>query len=106
MAKDISDTTSGSTGRLVAPPKGAVRTKILEEMRRNPKGDWTVSDVEKACNQIGLKCNPPSRGSHYKVSSKHCSGILTIPARKPIKPVYIKNFIGLADAHLKKAGEE
>ncbi|MFD1704469.1 hypothetical protein ACFSCV_15785 [Methylopila henanensis] len=81
-------------------PPIQIECRELADMRANPKGDWQVRDVEKLCNQIGLSCNPPTRGSHIKVRSKHLSGILTIPAHKPIKPPYIRKLTALAMAHL------
>jgi hypothetical protein len=67
------------------------RPDLLAQMRRNPAGDWTIADVERACRQAGVGCVPPTGGgSHYKVSHPSQAEILTIPARKPVKPIYIK----------------
>lgn len=38
-----------------------------------------------------------------KVFSNHLDGVLTIPAHKPIKPVYIRHVAALASAHLAAA---
>ena len=70
-------------------------------MRDNPAADWRIADVEKLCRQAGLTCSPPSGGSHYKVVSRFLAAILTIPARKPIKTVYIKRLVTMVDTHLK-----
>lgn len=32
---------------------------MLDRMRRNPAGDWTVADVEKVCAQHGVRCTAP-----------------------------------------------
>jgi hypothetical protein len=70
------------------------RGYTFEDMRRNPRDDWTIKDVERLCRENGLACTPPrGGGSHYKVSGHGTT--LTIPARRPIKPVYIKAFVGL-----------
>ncbi|MDB5572357.1 MAG: hypothetical protein JWN93_3540 [Hyphomicrobiales bacterium] len=82
-----------------APPP----SKALEALRENPKADWTINDLRRICDQIGLLCASPSRGSHYKMSSRYVAAILTVPARRPIKPVYIKLFVSLAQAHLAAA---
>lgn len=59
-------------------------------MARNPKGDWTIDDVQAACSFFGIDCRPPrGGGSHYVVSHPDVEQILTIPAHRPIKPVYI-----------------
>ena len=68
--------------------------KLLDEMRRNPRGDWTIADVERLCREHNLRCTPPSGGgSHYKVSHGSLSAIMTIPRRRPIKPVYIRKLV-------------
>jgi hypothetical protein len=37
---------------------------LLEQMRRNPLGDWTISDVEKVCRAYGLWFRAGSGTSH------------------------------------------
>lgn len=89
------------------PPSALPMCKVLEKMRANPKADWQISDVEALCWEIGLECKPPrGGGSHYKVFSPHLEGMLTIPAKKPILPVYIRNLVGLADSHRRAATGE
>lgn len=73
--------------------------KLLEEMRNNARGDWTIPDCEKLCKQVGLEFKPPRRGSHFKAFSEHLDGMLTIPAHKPIKAPYVRKLVALADAH-------
>lgn len=80
--------------------------KKLEQMRENPVGDWSISDIGAICKKIGMELKPPKRGSHYKVYSELTLGPLTIPARRPLKVVYIKEFLKLCDAHIAKLSEE
>jgi hypothetical protein len=75
-------------------------------MRKNFNDDWKIANIEKVCKDIGLTCSPPSRGSHYKISSPKLDGILPIPARRPVKAPYIRLFVGLCDAHITKVTEE
>lgn len=63
---------------------------LLERMRSNPAGDWTIADIEKLCRRHGITCRPPAGGSHFKISHDRVTEILTIPARRPIKPKYIR----------------
>jgi len=71
----------------------------LEKMRANPAANWTIADVEKACQQFGMRCVPPSgAGSHYKLSHSSRSEILTVPSRRPIKPIYIRKLVQFIDA--------
>jgi hypothetical protein len=70
----------------------------LERMRVNPAGDWTVQDVEAVCREHGVSCSPPrGGGSHWKVSHPSQRDILTIPARRPIKPIYIRKLVRFID---------
>jgi hypothetical protein len=66
----------------------------LEQMRQNPAGGWRIGDVVKVCTDAGATCSPPrGGGSHYKVSKIGKREILTIPSRRPIKPIYIRKLI-------------
>jgi hypothetical protein len=65
----------------------------LSQMRLNPTGDWTIADVEAVCRQHGASCTPPTGGSHYKISHPSRLEKLTVPYRKPIKPVYIRKLV-------------
>ena len=72
------------------------RIDLYARMRANPFGDWTMKDVESVCRANGFTCRPPTGGgSHFKVSHLDFRDILTIPARRPIKPVYIRKLVGM-----------
>jgi len=78
--------------------------KRFERMAGNPKGDWRIEDIEVAAEAHGCTCDPPSGGgSHYTVSRPGVAEILTIPARKPIKPVYIRLFVDYIKRHAAEA---
>ncbi len=63
-------------------------------MALNPKADWRISDIETVCRRFEITCKPPSGGgSHYSLSHPTAVEILTIPARRPIKPVYIRQLV-------------
>ena len=73
--------------------------KRLEELRSNPAGDWQIKDVALVCKGFGIELRAPrSGGSHYKVTHQSQHEILTIPARRPIKLVYIRRFVQFVDA--------
>lgn len=73
--------------------------KLLRAMRRNPAGDWSIADVRRLCDGLGWACLPPSGGgSHWKVVIPGSEAILTIPARRPIKPVYVRMLMAYAEA--------
>jgi hypothetical protein len=70
---------------------------LLERMRANPRADWTIADVERLCRASALRITPPRHGSHYKVRDPRGGPILTIPAHRPIRPVYIRQLVQIAD---------
>jgi hypothetical protein len=71
-----------------------VASDLFQRMKRNPAGDWSIRDVEQLCEEFRASCRPPSGGgSHYKVSHVSHHEILTVPFRRPIKPVYIRKLI-------------
>jgi hypothetical protein len=72
---------------------------LLHRMRRHPAGDWTIRDVEALCRQYMILCEPPrGGGSHYKVAHKMMVEKLTIPYKRPIKPVYIRKLVAFVEA--------
>ena len=75
----------------------AAADKLLEAMRTNPR-DWRIADVERLCAGFDIACTPPRKGSHYKVAHAAVSAILTIPAHRPIKPVYIRDLVAFVGA--------
>lgn len=79
----------------------APKQSLLEQMRSNPRGDWQIDDVKKLCRQNGLIVSQPGGGSHFVISSSYVMGHQTVPARRPIKPIYIRQVVGLCDAHLR-----
>jgi hypothetical protein len=66
-------------------------------MRANPR-DWQLSDVETLCAAFGISCTPPRGGSHHKIKHPQVPQILTIPSRRPIKPVYIRDLVKFVEA--------
>ncbi|MCW5716762.1 MAG: type II toxin-antitoxin system HicA family toxin [Bauldia sp.] len=74
-------------------------SKRLEQMRQNPRADWTIEDVIAVCREFDLLCQPPrGGGSHYGVGHPRVARKITIPSRRPIKPVYIKMLVSFIDA--------
>jgi hypothetical protein len=71
--------------------------KTIERMRANPRGDWQIGDVEKACREAGIVCMKPTGGSHYKVGNAGGGRRFTIPARRPIKTIYIVKLVQFLD---------
>jgi hypothetical protein len=72
---------------------------LLERMRRNPAGDWRIVDVETLCREYGLSFRFGKGTSHTHMRHPAAREILTIPARRPIKPVYIRKLVHYIDTY-------
>jgi len=72
--------------------------KLLTAMKANPTADWQIHDIEVVCGQFGLVITPArGGGSHFKVRRPGRNAILTIPARRPILPVYIRALVSMIE---------
>lgn len=68
--------------------------KTLAQMKANPL-DWRIESLQSVADAFGLKYRQPG-GSH--VIFRHPNGaMLSVPARRPIKPVYVKKFVRLVE---------
>lgn len=70
--------------------------KLLTRMRNHPL-DWQIGQLEIVARQFDLKVRKPS-GSHVIFQKDGCPLEVSVPAHKPIKPVYIRQFLSLIDA--------
>jgi hypothetical protein len=60
---------------------------------------WRIEDLLGAAERNGLEWRSPGRGgSHVIFSAPGVREILSVPAKRPIKPIYIKHFLMLVDA--------
>jgi hypothetical protein len=69
-------------------------------MKRNPHNHWTIEDVAFLCRNLGLQYRPPPPGSHCVISHPRIEGLLTIPAERPLKPIYVMLLAQLAEGML------
>lgn len=68
--------------------------KILAQMKANPL-DWRIESLKTVAEGFGLLWREPS-GSHTVF--RHPNGAkLSVPAKRPIKPVYVKKFVNLVE---------
>lgn len=70
--------------------------KTLARMRNNPL-DWRIDDLETLGRAHGFNIRKPG-GSHVIFEHPKLAEALSVPARRPIKPVYIRRFVALIDA--------
>ncbi len=69
-------------------------TKTLAQMKVNPL-DWRIESLKSVADAHGLIVRQPG-GSH--VVFRHPNGaMLSVPARRPIKPIYVKKFVRLIE---------
>jgi predicted RNA binding protein YcfA (HicA-like mRNA interferase family) len=62
--------------------------KKLEKMWGNP-GDWKIVDLEVVASRFGVSIRK-GKGSHMSFTHPDWVDILTVPAHRPIKLIYIK----------------
>ena len=56
------------------------------------RAGWRIDDLLVVSKQFGIECRS-SGGSHYVFSFRNVANDVTVPARRPIKPVYIRQFL-------------
>jgi len=73
----------------------AAADKKLARMRQNPKADWHIEDFKAVARARGIAWRQP--GSSHVTFRRPDGAKLTVPARKPIKPVYVRLFVDFAE---------
>ena len=71
------------------------RDKLLVRMRQNPR-DWRIEDLETLARHFGMSVRKTG-GSHAIFYHSDLPEMLSVPARRPIKPVYVKRFVAMID---------
>ena len=76
----------------------AASAKMLSRMRRIHTG-WRIEELQSIAKENHVEWRHPGRGgSHVIFSAPGVREIVSVPAKRPIKPVYIKQFLALVDA--------
>lgn len=70
--------------------------KRLEDMRANPK-DWRIASLESVAEAFGVNVRK-SGGSHVVFEHPSVAEAVTVPAKRPIKPIYVRRFVRLIDS--------
>lgn len=68
--------------------------KQLENMRNNPR-DWRIDDLKSIAKRMGVEYRQP--GSSHVTFRTVTGNKVTVPAHKPIKPIYVKLFLEMID---------
>ena len=69
--------------------------KLLDQMRRNPR-DWRIDEVKTVALHFAVDWRNMG-GSHYVFGLPGIVDKVCVPAHKPIKPTYIRQFVALID---------
>ena len=76
----------------------AAADKAFQKMRTNQLG-WRIEELQKVAAANGAEWRRPRRGgSHVIFGAPGVREIVSVPAKRPIKPVYIRQFVALIDA--------
>lgn len=70
-------------------------SKLLEAMRNNPR-DWQIGQLQTVARKAAVDCRCEG-GSHHVFSHPAVAEIVSVPAHRPIKPVYVRQFVALID---------
>lgn len=69
--------------------------KILARMKNNPR-DWSIEDLKALATRHGLIWRQP--GTSHVTFAYPGLPPLTVPAHKPIKPIYVTRFVALIES--------
>jgi hypothetical protein len=70
-------------------------SKTLAAMRDNPR-DWRIDALESVARAFGVNCRRPG-GSHVVFEYPGVAEALSVPAKRPIKPIYVQRFVRFID---------
>jgi predicted RNA binding protein YcfA (HicA-like mRNA interferase family) len=65
-------------------------------MRNNPR-DWRIKDLKVLATHFGIAYRQHGT-SHVTFRHPEARVLLSVPAARPIKPVYIRHFLALIEA--------
>ena len=66
-------------------------------MRRTQTG-WRIDELQSVAEENGVGWRKPGHGgSHVIFIASGVREIVSVPAKRPIKPVYIRQFLALID---------
>lgn len=69
--------------------------KLLEKLRANPR-DWRMDSLETVARHYDIQVRKTG-GSHFVFLHPASAIAVTIPFKRPIKPIYISQFLALID---------
>ena len=70
--------------------------KTLDRMRNNPR-DWRIDDLLSVAGRYGIQVRN-NGGSHHVFTCVGSGESICVPAHRPIKPIYVKQFVAMIDS--------
>ena len=67
--------------------------KLFKQMQNNPR-DWRIDDLDSVARHFGFG-RIEAKGSHTKFYHDRLPEILSVPVKRPIKPIYVKHLLAL-----------
>jgi len=67
--------------------------KLIAKLEQNPR-NWKIEDLKNIADRFGLLVRE-GKGSHVVFSYPEIPTALCIPAKRPIKPIYVRKFADL-----------
>ena len=77
-------------------PDVARADTTIDRMRSNPR-DWRIASLESVAGAHGVNIRRPG-GSHVIFEHHAVAEVLSVPARRPVKPVYVRRFVAFIEA--------
>jgi hypothetical protein len=69
---------------------------LAHQDRPNPRADWRIEQLKAIADRFGVAHRQP--GTSHVTFRPPRGEKLTVPAQRPIKPVYVRKFLALIDA--------
>lgn len=69
--------------------------KKIDALRNNPKADWQMSDLKSIADHLFI--DYVHKGTSHVVFKRISKPRIVIPAHKPIKSCYIKQFLEILE---------
>jgi hypothetical protein len=76
-------------------PNNSKHDKLLARTRRNPRGDWRIEQLRTIADRHHIPFRQP--GTSHVIFAPPGRNVPSVPARRPIKPVYIRQFVAMID---------
>jgi hypothetical protein len=80
--------------------------KTLQRMHKNQTG-WRIEELQSVADEYGVDWRRPGHGgSHVIFGASGVREIVSVPAKRPIKPVYVRQFLSLIENAVKVKQDE